>query len=1037
MSDNNENLSSVNTDTDYWSSFKELYADKAALNELSNAEQAKSLDDSSANGLSGMSRRKFFALIGASAALAGVGCSDYRDKGELRPYNAKPEGLVIGKANIYASTCDSCGNNCGILIKTREGRPVKVTGNPDNPVNAGKICAKGEANVLNLYDPERIREPKISNGVYYSEADWKKTDKEIRSLLDSALAAGKEIALVTHKITSPAVKKLLDDFKTKYPVLKVYSYELFNEKARVDAWNKCYGGDLPVIKWDKASVILSLEGDFLGVEGNKLETSRLFSQNRDVFNPKNYSRLYCVEGDMSLTGMNADYRLKLRPDLQYDFIMSLLNEVVINRKISNPAAASISNSRLVNFNLKNFSSKNGFNYVTVEKLVNDLIENRGKSIAYAGRSLGPEVHIAVNLLNHVLGNEKIFDLENYHSEVMPVSDYSDFKALASNMKNNKTGVVIHYDSNPVFHLPKELDYENGLKKAGAVISLSALETETTAVSKYVLPINHGFESWGDFKTRTGFAGLQQPVIAPLYNTRQKEAIILNWISANTDNYNDKLYHDFLMNFWEKEVFPSCVTTLDFKDFWYASLHDGVAFTKEKPNNLISFNQQALNELPANLKNAGGIAVILKESYALSDGRFANNGWLQELPHPVSKITWDNYAAISEKTARELNINENEKIEININGKKAVLPVLFQPGMAEYTIKAESGYGREKCGVVGIGVGHNINGLFGWEGNTTHYVLNGAQVNKTGERYNLISPQEKYVFSDETTKDQHLKRGIIREGAVKEFLSKPGFLKEEKEETSESIYAAHEYKGVKWGMSIDLNRCTGCGDCTSACNVENNIPVVGKDQVEKGRLMQWMRVDRYYSGSAEEPVISKQPMLCQHCDKAPCEQVCPVVATTHSPDGLNQMVYNRCVGTRYCSNNCPYKVRRFNFFNFRDHFRSGIYEKPVMALIHNPEVTVRSRGVMEKCTFCIQRIMEAREDAIREKRELKGSDVKTACQESCGTNAIQFGNINGKDSDSEFLKYRNHELGYYVLEELNVKPNVTYIAKLRNIESEEN
>ena len=359
---------------------------------------------------------------------------------------------------------------------------------------------------------------------------------------------------------------------------------------------------------------------------------------------------------------------------------------------------------------------------------------------------------------------------------------------------------------------------------------------------------------------------------------------------------------------------------------------------------------------------------------------------------------------------------------------------MQAGTADEVIIIESGFGRTNSGTVANDVGFNSNLLFSKTTNYSPWIYSGVSVNKTGDTYKLASSQEHHAFDDERTKDLHKTRHIIQEGTVAAYLSNPNLIKEKQPGDLKSVYDPHQYNGVKWGMAIDLNKCTGCGDCVIACNVENNIPVVGKDQVLESREMQWLRIDRYYSGTADDPKVSLQPMLCQHCDQAPCENVCPVVATTHSPDGLNQMVYNRCVGTRYCSNNCPYKVRRFNFFNFRDHFRDSYQENPMLALMHNPEVTVRSRGVMEKCTFCVQRISEARSDATHEKRELKGSDVTTACQDSCSSNAIHFGDIN--DKESEFYKYRNHELGYYVLEELNIKPNVTYIAKLRNIHSED-
>ncbi|HKZ66336.1 MAG TPA: 4Fe-4S dicluster domain-containing protein, partial [Chitinophagaceae bacterium] len=434
---------------------------------------------------------------------------------------------------------------------------------------------------------------------------------------------------------------------------------------------------------------------------------------------------------------------------------------------------------------------------------------------------------------------------------------------------------------------------------------------------------------------------------------------------------------------------------------------------------------------------GGYAVTLKESYSLGDGKFANNGWMQELPHPVTKMTWDNYAAISEGTAKALGVENNDNIEIKAGDRKLEIPVFIQPGCADNAITIESGYGRTVVGVVGEQTGFNPNVLMSKTTSHSPWILTTADVKKGNGSYKLVSAQEHHLFEHSPAENLLGERNIIKEGTVNEFLKNPHFIAAEyHEEKVDDIYPPHPemYQGVKWGMAIDLNKCTGCSECVVACVAENNIPVVGKDQVSNGREMHWLRIDSYYSGSAKDPVVSTQPMLCQHCDNAPCENVCPVAATTHSKDGLNQMVYNRCVGTRYCANNCPYKVRRFNYFNFRDHFKDGFQQDELFDLVYNPEVTVRSRGVMEKCTFCIQRIAVEKEDAIRENRNLVGSNVHTACQEACNTNAIHFGDIN--DKQSEFSKYRNHELGYYVLGELNVKPNVTYLAKLRNTHSEE-
>ena len=1023
MKDESQNSKLTNPpDPNYWRSFEELYQNKEVLDARHHEFKEGVTDGFDPSGMSVVSRRKFLALLGASAALAGTACTDYRDKGEIVPYNEKPEEIILGRPNFYASTCTSCANTCGILIKTREGRPIKVDGNPDHPVSKGKTCAKGQASILNLYDPERLNEPLRKRNNILNNTNWKSVDDDIIAAL--SLAGSKEIAIVTNSITSPTALKVFDDFKKKYPSAKIYSYELFNEQTRNSAWKKSYGtGSFPLIKWNEAEIIVTLEADILGTEGNYVETARLFSEGRDVVKKK-FNRLYAVESNLSLTGVNSDYRLRLKPEAQFEFVMSLLNELG-NKGVS---GITVNTS---GYSLNSFIGKYNLDKTKADHLVSDLLSKRGKAIVFAGNSLPENVHLAVNLINEVLGNKNLYKTDSQNVTLSLLSESKEFENLVANLNNNRVAAVIHYDCNPVYHLPPDLGYAEALSNTGVVVTLSERQTETAFASNYVLPINHNFESWGDAKTRTGFFSLQQPVIAPLHNTRQKEAILLTWIEGKSDAYDENIYHNYQKKNWESAVYPLTAAKLDFMRFWNGSLHDGIANVRETIQPIPSLS---LTSIDGKTNQTDGFTLLLKENYFLGDGRFSHNGWLQELPHPVSKITWDNYAAVSEKTAKSLNVKDNDIIEIEIQGRKLELPVFMQAGNADETITVELGYGRNFSGTVANAVGFNAITLMTKNGGISNWIYSGVSVQKTGKKYKLASTQEHHAFDNDLIQDLHKIRKIIQEGTVQQYLQNPSFIKDAQHPDLESVYKQFEYTGVKWGMSIDLNKCIGCSQCVAACNVENNVPVIGKDQVLVSREMQWMRIDRYYSGTADEPEVSLQPMLCQHCDQAPCENVCPVVATTHSPDGLNQMVYNRCVGTRYCSNNCPYKVRRFNFFNFRDHFRNGYQENSIFALLHNPEVTVRSRGVMEKCTFCIQRISDARSEAIRENRELRGADVVTACQEACPTNAIQFGDIN--NAEAEFHKYRNHELGYYVLEELNVKPNVTYIAKLRNIHSED-
>jgi len=1004
-------------DINYWRGFKELNSDPEFL---------KAKEDEFTEGVSegleiskssSVSRRTFLALMASSAALAATGCSDYRDKGAIIPYNKKPEDITIGLPNFYASTCTACPNVCGILIKTREGRPIKIDGNPEHPINKGKICATGQASIMNLYEPNRLKEPMIKSGNTFTSLNWIDADTKIIDELTKAVAAGKEIAVISHTITSPTTKLLFEDFAKKYTTAKFYSYELVNNVNKLNAAKKSFGKDgLPVVKWNEAKIILSLESDFLGREGNFVEAQRLYTESRDVMKKKgDFNKLYVVEGGFSLTGANSDYRIKLRTDAIEEFVYALMNSMTDN-----------------NASLDELIKKYNLKKEAVKSLVEDLKKHKTESFVTAGQSLPESTHTAVNKLNDMLGTT-VFAKDSFNVPVVPLTAKADIDVLVGRMNAGSVGAVIHFDSNPVYHFSPDYKYAEALKKVNLVITLSETANETSEFSNYSLAIHHNFEAWGDHKVRTGMMSLQQPVIAPIYKTRQKEAILLNWLAEKPDAFNEGIYLNYLKANCEKTVYPFANSKDSFKNFWVNSLHDGVITTSDSFDASLSFNPEGFAAAPV-LKASTNSVLMLNRSNYLHDGRYANNGWLQELPNPVSKVVWDNYAAVSPDFAEQLDVKSNDMIEITAGGKTLTAPVMVQPGMASGVIAIDLGYGRTNAGPIGNGVGVNTINLISKTAPVSEWLYNDVKVSKVSGTYELVSTQEHYPIDNERYNDIHLKREIIREGVFEEYQKNPKFLKEEIGEVHLfNIVPSYEFKTNKWAMSIDLNKCTGCNYCVAACNVENNIPVVGKEQVGKNREMMWMRIDRYYSGHSDDPSVSFQPMLCQHCDNAPCENVCPVAATNHSPDGLNQMAYNRCVGTRYCSNNCPYKVRRFNYFNFRDNLADAYYESDSLSLMNNPEVTVRSRGVMEKCTFCIQRIMDERQHATEQGRSLNGDNVLTACQEACPTSAIVFGDLTKKDSD--IAKYREHELGYHVLEEINVRPNVTYIAKLRNIKPE--
>ncbi len=1013
----------------YWKSVGQ-YSQNADASEAKAREFMQGVtEDFSPDDMSGISRKQFLALLSASAAFAAAGCTNYRDKGEIVPYNKKPEEVTLGKANYYASTCAGCEHACGILIKTREGRPIKIDGNPDHPVNQGKICAKGQASILNLYDPERLKEPQQKfSGMGFGKTTWKTADTAVVAALRSAVHNKKEIAVITHTIGSPTTKKVLNDFCAAYPGAKVYSYEVFTNDVRRKAWKHSTGTDtFPLIAWDKAKLILTLEADILGSDGNYIEQTRLFAQNRDAANPRSFSRLYAAEAGMTLTGMNADHRLRVRPDAQIELVLSLINEIVVNRKTSRFANDAALAAVVNGYSIGSFAKKYSLSENTLKCLADDLVAHTGEAIVYAGSTLPENVHTAVNLLNEALENSALYRKDQSAVSHIEHAAREEWEALIAGLNSGAVGAVIHFDANPVFHLAPEYGYADALKKVPSV-ALVESQNETSSLCTFVLPIHHAFESWNDFHTRTGIFSLQQPVINPLYDTRQKEAALLVWTAGNTDAYTDTIYHGYLKSRWQQEVHPAMNTAADFSAFWYASLENGVVGFTEPSASFAAAG--AAVSIGTNQNGASdSFIVMLHDNYYIGDGRFANNGWLQEMTHPASKIVWDNYAAIAPATAKALGVKNYDLIELSGHGMKCLLPVYEQAGMAERVVAVALGYGRTVAGTVGTGVGVDAQKLLTKAGGVSPWLYADFSVSKGNGTYELVSTQEQHSLDDSFVKDLHFKREIIREGTLAEYEEHPGFIQDERHKPT-TITKSVVYEGVKWAMSIDLNKCTGCGVCTASCNVENNIPVVGKDQVRRGRDMAWIRIDRYFSGTPEEPTVSVQPMLCQHCDNAPCENVCPVVATSHSPDGLNQMAYNRCVGTRYCSNNCPFKVRRFNFYDFRDQFADGIQQEAPLNMMHNPEVTVRSRGVMEKCTFCIQRIMEARQTAIMENRPLKGSDVTTACQQACPAQAIVFGDMN--DKDSAVSQAIANDLGYSVLEELNVRPNVTYRARLKNV-----
>ncbi|MBD3408919.1 MAG: 4Fe-4S dicluster domain-containing protein [Ignavibacteriales bacterium] len=983
----------------------------------------------------GISRRKFFALLGASAAVASAaGCADYQDRGKIVPHNKRPNEARPGEIVRYASTCKLCSEACGLLVKTVDGRPVHVEGNPDHPISGGKICERGQAAIYDLYDPARVRNPKRVGGGKYADVGWKDVDDAVAKAFDAD--DERKIFLFARPDASPSLNKYIRELKERRPNVETIFYEQFSQTSRTRAWKRCYGegSAFPSIKWDEAKVVLALDSDLLGAEIGKVERRRLFAKTRDVGRTVNFSRLYAVEGAATLTGFFADERIRLRPEFAFDLALALVNEIANVRNESTVPLSSELYDIAKTYTLAKVAEESGVDAKKLRRVADDLTGARGKAIVYAGDALPERVHVVVNLLNAMIDGERLYR-KNAIDAREPAADLATLKRAADAMRKGEAKLAIFWNVNPAYDLPADLKFAEAIEKTPTTVALAALENETTKRCDFLAPIHHELECWGDANPRSDVYSLRQPTIRPLYDTRQAEDALLSWTAARVNGerptFAPNAFRDLVKAYWKETVHP-LAKSAPFKAFWNAALRAGVVRVTPKEEAEYLIRRENLAEAMTPRKKREGLTLIVAPSYALGDGALANNGWLQELPHPVTKITWDNHASLSKATAEKLGVATGDMIEATIDGRSATLPVLVQPGLADGVIAMETGYGRTDCPVVAEKVGTNVNPLVASD--ESPFVITGATAKKVAGSYPLAATQDHYAFDDPLSKDRHTEREIIQEGALADYKRNPAFLHEGWEPHMYQIYDPHDYPEEKWGMAIDLNKCIGCSTCVAACDSENNVPVVGKEEVANGREMHWMRIDRYYGGDPDEPRTSYQPMLCQHCDAAPCENVCPVVATTHSVDGLNQMVYNRCVGTRYCSNNCPYKVRRFNFYDYRRMLADGYYEGESMELKRNPEVTVRSRGVMEKCTFCVQRIQDERYRAAAEGRALDAANVRTACQVACPTDAIIFGDLN--DENSAIAETRKHELGYAVLKEMNTKPNVTYVAKLRNTHSED-
>ncbi|MCC6272633.1 MAG: TAT-variant-translocated molybdopterin oxidoreductase [Deltaproteobacteria bacterium] len=943
------------------------------------------------------SRRDFLKIMGFGLGTVAMVACTRSPVHKAIPFLQKPEELTPGVANWYATTCAGCSAGCSLLVKNRDGRPIKVEGNPESPLNEGAVCAVGQASLLSLYDGSRLKEPRWSG----STIGWEGLDERVRDGLNAATAAGRKVALLTGTVVSPTTLALIGEFLAKFPGAQHVAYDPVSAKAIREANRKSFGAAvLPRYRFDLAERIVGLQADFLGSWISPVEFTRQYVSRRKLKPGVAPSRHVQIESDFSLTGSNAELRIPILPAQTLGAALSLLAEI---QGLAGGA------------NLPDFP-KQGLPVEKIREVAKDLWRHRGASLVVSGSNeIG--VQSVVNAINSLLGNiGKTVDLDA--PSLQKQGDEAAFAGLVTAMKKGEVGALFVEGVNPAYDNPLAADFREALKQVPLSLSFSPFPDETSAAVRASAPGLHFLEAWGDAEPQAGLFHLTQPLIAPLFDNRSFQDSLLKWMGAGEDFYR------YLQARWEKTLFPKQGKFFSFRDFWNHSLHDGVFRLSGSDPQAKALVENPVEAARAALAAQGGSVEGLQlqayESIALRAGTDANNPWLQELPDPVTKVTWGNVLKLAPAEAARQGWKDGDMVRIKTNQGQFELPVFLQPGMPAKAVSAALGYGRSEAGKVGKGVGGNFYPVLTFVDGYFRYVASGIQLEATGRHQRVATTQ---------THSNMEGRAIVRDTTYAEYKNNPRAGNEDRPKLI-SLWPAWKEGPHSWGMAIDLNACTGCSGCLIGCQVENNVPVVGEEEVWRRREMGWIRIDRYYVGPEDNPETLHQPMMCQHCGNAPCETVCPVLATVHSSDGLNQQVYNRCVGTRYCANNCPYKVRRFNWFDYADNpdFDFNLNDQ-VAKLALNPDITVRTRGVMEKCSMCVQRIQEGKLKAKNEGRKLEDGEIQMACQQSCPGKAIVFGDLN--DPESEISKLLKDERYYAVLEELNVQPAVGYLTKVRN------
>src|ERR1017187_2591385 len=969
---------------DYWRSLDEVAAtpEFQDLLEREFPRQAVGWSDDE-NPVEG--RRNFLKLMGASLALAGMTACTRQPTEQIMPYVRQPEDLIPGRPLFFATATTLNGVAGGVLVESHEGRPTKIEGNPDHPATLGACDPYSQAAVLQLYDPDRSQALSYNGEI----RSWAAFTGALRDALAQQKGkGGAGIRILTETVTSPSMADQLHTIQQLYPAAKWHQWDPAGPHSARAAATQAFGQPVNTYyDFPNATVVVSLDADFLASGPASLRYARQFAKRRRVDEPSStMNRLYVVEPMPTPTGTKAVHRLALRAGDVEELAWALAISLGIAQ-----------------------GPKTGENhdiYKWLGPMARDLESNKGASIVIAGEQQPPMVHALAAIMNEKLGNvgKTVFHTDSI--EANPVDQVASLQDLVKDLDAGAVEVLLVIGGNPAFTAPGELGMRDRLKKAKLRIRLGLYADETSQVCQWQVPETHFLETWGDARAFDGTVTIQQPLIQPLYSGRSAMQLLQSFTGEP-----EKTPYDIVKAYWNGQDAGA-----DFEAWWRRAVHDGMVPNTALPLKTPTVRGEALSARAGAKKLGGKLEVIFRPDPTVYDGRFANSGWLQELPKPITKLTWDNAAFLSPATAHRLGVQKGDLLKLPYEGRSLHAPVFIQPCHVNGAATLHLGYERAHAGRAGAGMGFNPYGL-----RTAKALWQdvGMDAVKAGGKYEFADTQNFHLL--ETPDRRH----IIHRADLADFLKNPASPHEGAETPPKelSLYPEWKYPGHAWGMAIDLNSCTGCGACVVACQAVNNIAVVGKAQVRRGRAMHWLRVDSYYQGDESDPAIYNQPVPCMHCENAPCELVCPVQATTHSSEGLNDMVYNRCVGTRYCSNNCPYKVRRFNFFLFSD------FETPSLKLQRNPDVSVRSRGVMEKCTYCVQRINSAKIDAEKQDRKLQDGEIQTACQASCPTEAIIFGDIN--DPASRVTKMKAEKRNYGMLADLNTRPRTTYLAALRN------